>query len=94
MVRKTKDTVAETSEFRSLSKIHPVAAEDSLYLTVRNLRSIFYSVCTIRDKSSITSSLFEKLMQRRVIKQQGLMKVDLSLAFQQGAGGARFVNFL
>ena len=37
LVRKTKSAVVETNEWRSLTKIHPVAA-DSIYQTVRDLR--------------------------------------------------------
>ena len=50
LVRKSRDVVAETDEFRSLTKIHP-ASEESIYSLVRDLRTIFYSICTIRDKS-------------------------------------------
>ena len=55
---------------------------------------MFYGICTLRDKGKITSSLFEKLIAKKVIKNQGLMKVDLSLGFQNGAKCARQVNFL
>ena len=55
LVRKSRDVVAETDEFRSLTKIHP-ASEESIYSLVRDLRTIFYSICTIRDKSQISST--------------------------------------
>ena len=85
--------MASTDEFRSLTKIHPVA-DGSIYSLVKDLRSVFYNLCPIRDKSQISSTLFEKLMLKDVINEYGLMKVDLTLAYQQCAAGARYMNFL
>ena len=95
LVRKSRDTVTETDEFRSLTKIHPATSEDeSIYSLIRDLRTIFYSLCSIRDKSQISSTQFEKLLPKQVIKSHGLMKIDLTLAFQNGAQGARSINFI
>ena len=85
--------MAELDEFRSLTKIHPVE-DGSIYSLVKDLRSVFYNLCPIRDKSQISSTIFEKLILKDVVTEYGLMKVDLTLAFQQSAGGARYINFI
>ena len=66
-------------------------------LTVK-LRKIFYSLCKRNDKTGLTSQLFEKLYNRNVIKNSGVQKIDLTLAFQAAtvgtAGGQRSVNLI
>ena len=52
LVRKARSTVADTNDFRSLTKIHPPFEEGGdMYSLVRDLHSVFYSLCTIRDKA-------------------------------------------
>ena len=68
LVQKTRVAVSDTDDFRSPAKIQPVTDGSSMYSLVRSLGSIFLSICTVRDKSAITASLFEKLLHRTVSK--------------------------
>lgn len=101
MVKKSRETVVELTEFRSLTKIHPESEASTesavdIYDLMRKIREIFYSITPIKNKSQASAQMFEKLFAKPVIKASGLQKIDMSLAFQSltGTSGVRFVNYL
>ena len=104
LARKKRSTLDETDEFGCLSRLHPTdvadyenSEQDGLHGTILNLRKIFYTITPIKDKTKVTAQMFEKLMNKSVIKNTGaIQKVDLSLCFQSycGVGGPRFIDFI
>ena len=104
LAKKSKQAVIETTQFGTLTKIHPenhvvqtAETDVDIYNIVLKLRQIFYAITPIKNKATMTSQIFDKLYNKFVIKSTGLQKIDMSLAFQQATGGnqgPRFVNFL
>jgi len=42
---------------------------------------VFYSLCKRNNKVELTSQQFEKLYMKNVIKNSGIQKIDMTLAF-------------
>lgn len=102
MTKKSRESVAELTELGSLTKIHPEVIQqldgsDDIYPLIRNLRQIFYNITPIKSKATVTAQMFEKLYAKKVVKNCGIQKIDMSLAFQASLGGntgVRAVNFI
>ena len=84
LAKKKRDSLADISEFGCLTQIHPdgdYEAAVDMFDLVTKLRTIFYSLCKRNDKTGITSQQFERLYNKNVIKNSGVQKIDLTLAF-------------
>ena len=70
LAKKSKETVVETEEYGSLTKIHPhcnkVSTEGvvDILTTVLNLRQIFYQITPIKSKAAVTPQMFDKLFNK------------------------------
>ena len=54
-----------------MKKIHPDRGDSDarfIFDTVQSLRTIFYKLTTVKNKETITSSMFEKLARDQYIK--------------------------
>lgn len=52
-----------------------------MYEMTTKLRKVFYSLCKRNEKGEISAQQFEKLYAKQVIKNSGIQKIDLTLAF-------------
>ena len=85
LARKKQSSIESLDEFESLTKIHPNEGCDSagIATVLQHLRSLFYKLCPIKTKSSITSGNFEKLITTPFFsKTLSLQKIDLTLLYQ------------
>ena len=68
LARKSRAKLAETDSFRTLTKVHPIEdAESPVYSNLLALRSLFYTLCPIKNKNALTMQGIEKLLTRPVI---------------------------
>jgi len=84
LAKKKRSQVDEISEFGSLTQIHPnldYECRVDMYALILKLRKIFYNLCKRNEKASLTAQQFEKLYQKNIIKNSGVQKIDLTLAF-------------
>ena len=81
LVKKKRETVAGLDEFESLSRIHPADMENPeygdetnwVYPTILQLKELFYSLTTFKNKTQISAQMFEKLMNKKVIARSGMI---------------------
>jgi hypothetical protein len=94
---KKTSTISEIDCLGSLTKILPNSSDEeasSLNACVHALRQLFYRLAPIKNKASINSGNFEKLVTSKPIADRDLKKYDLNLIFQQESQSQKQVYFL
>ena len=66
LATKSREQLAESTEFRSLQKVCPTGNSE-VYESLIAIRTLFYSLTPIKNKAQLTLQGFEKLHQRPAI---------------------------
>lgn len=94
LAMKKKETVAGLDQFRSLQSLTFNEGAQSMFDCLMRIRELYYSIAPVKSKMSITSSNFEKLLQKSpFLKSSGITSVDLNLIFQKAGDGKKFLEF-
>jgi len=78
-----KEKIAIGDKCRSFTRVMPTDDTDHAEIgeIIYSVRTLFYKLCSIRDKMYLTSGQFEKLHTNALIKKCGIQRVNLNLLF-------------